>query len=73
MNTTGMTTPICGYCGRPVIGAAIYHGGRAYHPECTRGPRAQPFQVPTLTAEMVRQIVREELELKTPNAELRGR
>jgi hypothetical protein len=59
---TGMTTPHCGYCGRPVIGPAIYAGGLAYHSECTRGPGGpQIYQAPPLTAEMVRQIVREEL------------
>lgn len=67
MNTTGMTTPTCGYCGRPVIGAAIYHGGRAYHVECTRGPGAQQFQAHPLTVETVRQIVREELAKATAN------
>lgn len=66
-----MTTPYCGYCGRPVIGHAVYCGGLAYHPECTRGPGAQQYApmpampgctpVTPLTAEDVRRIVREEL------------
>ena len=73
MSTTGMTTPFCGYCRRPVIGGALYSGGQAYHPECTHGPNGpMSYQAPTLTAEMVRQIVREELARMTPNAELTG-
>ena len=69
----GMTTPQCGYCGRPVIGPAIYAGGLAYHNECTRGPSAQmTYQAPPLTAETVRQIVREELARMTPNAGVTG-
>jgi hypothetical protein len=69
----GMTTPHCGYCGRPVIGPAIYAGGLAYHNECTRGPGAQQaYQAQPLTAEMVRQIVREELARMTPNAPHEG-
>lgn len=58
-----MTTPICGYCGRPVIGFGEYHGGRAYHPECTHGPdyAKRTYQALPLSAEQVRQIVREEL------------
>lgn len=76
----GMTTPHCGYCGWPVIGLAIYAGWPvigpaiyagwlAYHNECTRGPSApQTYQAPPLTAEMVRQIVREELaNMRGPN------
>jgi hypothetical protein len=70
--TIGVTAPLCGYCGRPVIGNALYHGGRAYHPECARSPNAQQFQTQPLTAEIVRQIVREELALKTPNAKVSG-
>ena len=68
----GITTPSCGYCGRPVIGSALYHGGLAYHPECTRGPNAQQFQAHPLTVETVRQIVREELAHLTANAEVKG-
>ena len=78
-----MTTPYCGYCGRPVIGHAVYCGGLAYHTECTRGPGAQQYApmpampgctpVTPLTAEDVRRIVREELAKLTPNAELTGR
>ena len=68
----------CGYCGRPVIGHAVYCGGLAYHTECTRGPGAQQYApmpampgctpVTPLTAEDVRRIVREELAKLTPNA-----
>ena len=73
MSVTGMTTPHCGYCGRPVIGAAIYAGGLAYNPECTRGPSAQQtYQLPPLTEEMVRKIVREELARMTTDAEFGG-
>ena len=69
----GMTTPHCGYCGRPVIGSAIYAGGLAYHNECTRGPSAPTtYQAPQLTAEMVRQIVREELTRIAPNEKIGG-
>ena len=61
----GMTTPICGYCQRPVMGCALYSGGQAYHPECTHGPSGrETYQAPQLTAEIVRQIVREELAHK---------
>lgn len=57
----------------PVVANGIYHGGLAYHPECTRGPSATPTFAPgyagPLTAEQVRQIVREELaRLQVPNA-----
>ena len=64
----GMTTAICGYCGRPVIGFCVYDGGRKYHPECTHGPdyTKHNFQTPTLSAEQVRQIVREELSRVPP-------
>lgn len=70
---TGITTPLCGHCGRPAVANGIYHGGLAYHPECTRGPSAAPTFAPgyagPLTAEQVRQIVREELaRLQVPNA-----
>jgi hypothetical protein len=46
MNTSGMTTPLCAHCGRPVIFAAVWHGGRAYHYECTQSPHKQQFQSP---------------------------
>jgi hypothetical protein len=29
---------LCQYCGRPVIGPAIWGGAGPYHPECTRTP-----------------------------------
>jgi hypothetical protein len=32
------TTPLCGHCGKPVIGANIWAHGVVYHPECTKGP-----------------------------------
>lgn len=73
----GMTTPICGHCLRPVVGPAVYHGGAAYHPECTRGPMHyaqmpadRPGCAPAtqLTADDVRRIVREELAKLPPNA-----
>ena len=84
MSTTGQTTPLCGYCGRPVIGLAVWDAGRAYHAECTHGPggplRYAPMpQAPgctplrQLTEEDVREIVREELALKTPNDRVEGR
>ena len=65
MNTTGKTMPLCGYCGRPAIGFVIYHFGIAYHEECIRSPDygKQAYQIPPLSAEQVRQIVREELAL----------
>lgn len=38
------TVPLCGHCGRPVIGAsaqtAVYHAGAAYHWLCTQPPPA---------------------------------
>lgn len=71
------TTPLCGYCGRPVIDFAVWHGGVPYHGECTHGPSgplryaqmpAQPGCTPIrqLTEDDVRRIVREEIA-KTPN------
>lgn len=42
--STGIT-PICGHCGRPVIGMAVYANGIAYHYACTRSPyEEQKFQ-----------------------------
>ena len=62
-----------------MIGHAVYCGGLAYHPECTRGPGAQQYApmpampgctpVTPLTAEDVRRIVREELAKLTPNVQ----
>lgn len=61
------TTPLCGYCGRPIIGFVRWAGMVAYHPECTRPGAYQyhqhgTFQPLPLTADEVRQIVREELD-----------
>ena len=76
-----MTTPLCGHCGRPVITHAVYYGGMAYHPECTRGqmyyahmPVDRPGCTPAtqLTADDVRRIVREELAKLPPNAGVTG-
>ena len=79
MSTTGQTTPLCGYCGRPVIGLAVWDAGRAYHAECTHGPSGPMRYVPVpqapgcvplrqLTEEDVRKIIRDELALMAPNA-----
>lgn len=77
------TTPLCGYCGRPVIGMAVWGAGRAYHAECTRGPNWHQTYAPTplphgqarvlqqLTEDDVRRIVREEIA-KTPNVQVEG-
>ena len=80
--TCSGTTPLCGYCGRPVIDFAVWHAGVPYHGECTRGPREQLRYVPMpaqpgctplrqLTEDDVRRIVREEIA-KTPNAPHEG-
>lgn len=61
---TGMTTPLCGHCGRPVVGGAIYSGGLAYHIECTHGPSGPVSYQQTFTEERIRQIVQEELRRK---------
>ena len=76
------TTPLCGYCGRPVIDYAVWHAGVPYHGECTHGPSGplryapmpvQPGCTPLrqLTEDDVRRIVREEIA-KTPNAKVTG-
>ena len=32
----------CGYCGRPITGAAVYgRGATPYHPACTQPPKAE--------------------------------
>ena len=41
--------PRCPYCGRPVIGAAVYGSEGAYHPECTMPPK------PSVMEELLRQ------------------
>lgn len=53
------TTPICGYCGRPVIGFGAYNGGRAYHPECTHGPDYGKYiyQMPPLYVKRIENAV----------------
>jgi hypothetical protein len=34
--------PLCGHCGRPIIGtAAVWHGSTGYHIECTQSPYAR--------------------------------
>ena len=77
--TCSGTTPLCGYCGRPVIGMAVWDAGRAYHAECTRGPswhqtyasipspHGQARALRQLSEDDVRRIVREEMA-KMPNA-----
>ena len=55
-------TPVCGYCGRPIIGLITWGYGVAYHYECTRGPSApRTFGPLILTEDDVRRIVREEI------------
>jgi len=37
--SAGTFVPVhCSHCGRPIANEAVYLGGYAYHPECTRGP-----------------------------------
>lgn len=37
------TTPICAYCGRPVLGPhEMGHAGEVYHLECTAPPHVRP-------------------------------
>ena len=81
--TCSGTTPLCGYCGRPVIGMAVWDAGRAYHAECTRGPswhqtyasipspHGQARALRQLSEDDVRRIVREEMA-KMPNALAQG-
>ena len=40
------TTPLCGYCGKPVLMQPVWHGGNVYHHECTRGPGAPLTYLP---------------------------
>jgi hypothetical protein len=62
MINTGMTTPLCGHCGRPVIAGTVYFGGNAYHYECTQSPSGKQSFVPVqLSEEQIRHIVREEV------------
>lgn len=58
------TTPLCSSCGRPIAGSAVWVGVGIYHPECCHPPgySSPTFQPPPLTADQVRQIIREELE-----------
>lgn len=57
------TVSICAHCGRPIVSDILWAGGAVYHRECTQppGPRSNVFQPLPLTADEVRQIVREEL------------
>lgn len=68
------TTPICFYCGRPILGAAIYgFASEPYHAECASPPRAPEYATrPSgagcrparyVTEQEVREIVREEIAL----------
>ena len=42
MSTAVGTTPLCGHCGRPVIGQpGVYCNGVMYHMACTRSPYEQ--------------------------------
>lgn len=63
MTSTTSTVPLCGYCGRPIVGAMTFGGGVAFHPECTRGPvsdaRAADI-IARLTAELVEALERAE-------------
>lgn len=34
MTATTSSVPLCGYCKRPIVTAAIYAAGIGYHPEC---------------------------------------
>ena len=36
--TNSSTVPICGHCGRPIGGPAVWLGSQMYHPECTQSP-----------------------------------
>ena len=66
------TTPICAFCGRPVLGSAAWgYNAEPYHAECTHGPggplRYEPrpaslgaSPVTVLTDADVRRIVQEE-------------
>lgn len=45
---TGITMR-CGYCGRPIVGPAVYGGqGEPYHVECAQSPKAQ--KMPSLAS-----------------------
>ena len=61
--TSQTTTPVCFFCGRPIIGSMVSGlGGETYHPECTYAPSRQfQGQLTSLTEEDIRRIVREEL------------
>ena len=45
MSTSTGTTPACGYCGKPVINAGVWHLGVAYHQECVAGPGHESTEV----------------------------
>lgn len=36
------TQVVCGYCGRPIVGASVWGANGPYHEECTRGPGYVP-------------------------------
>ena len=52
MSTSTGTTPVCGYCGKPVINAGVWHLGIAYHAECTMAEYEKPeiIRAPELLA-----------------------
>jgi hypothetical protein len=71
MTLGNSTTPVCGHCGRPVLGPAVWSGAVPYHAECTMPPQTPRYApmpawpgceplVP-MTEQRVREIVREEL------------
>ena len=59
MSTTTYTQRLCDHCRRPMLSYVMNASG-TYHPECVQSPYHAPA-APSLTAEQVRQIVREEL------------
>lgn len=65
---TGGTTPICGYCGRPVLAHSVFSGGAFFHLECTQSPNQTTYQPIPPTEDRIRQIIREELARAAPPA-----
>lgn len=65
---TGIGPFVCGYCGKPVVMGAVWHGATPYHLECTRGPSQQiaggVAHLP-LTEADVRRIAREEMDARS--------
>ena len=46
MSDTVGTTPLCGHCGRPVLGQpAVFAGGVPYHIACSASPYGQIAKV----------------------------